>query len=358
MPLKSETVVFRLEFETPVRFGGGKGASGLDQAAMTASSDSMFAALCMEWLNLHGESSLIELIDEVRNEKLQFSSLMPWHLPLSPNAEPEYYLPRPLLNGQSEVGPRNSQIKKQLKQIPWIAASEMDKYLAFVRTGEGEPTGFQTSFGMEVVWDRVNTRTGGDPEPYRVAAWQFNRGIKQAVGAKNQKTLKDQSQMISGLYCIVRSENSQFFDQLRFAFESLGHSGIGGKTSSGLGKYIVWDEQLNTSKSGRALEIMLNNSAAHVQMLISSVAPDLGHDLATIEQPESRYLLAKREGFVSSPNFVDSSSGNALKRKSCILIKEGSCFPKRLKGQILDLSYDGLHPVYRSGVAMHVGLSL
>jgi len=358
VPSKPETIVFRFEFETPVRFGGGKGASGLDQAAMTVSSDSMFAALCMEWLQLHGEDSLTELVNEVKNGHLQFSSLMPWQLPLSQNAEPEYYLPRPLLSGQSAAGPRNTQIKKQLKQIPWIAATDMVKYLAFVRTGEGEPAVFRSSFGMEVAWDRVNTRTGGDPEPYRVAAWQFNRGMKQAVGGKSQKSLRDQSQMISGLYWIVRSENSQLLEQIQSVLESLGQSGIGGKTSSGLGKFILWDDRMNASKSGRALESMLDDTTASVQMLVSTVAPDLDQDLTTIELPESRYLMVKREGFAASPNFVDPSSGNALKRKSCILIKEGSCFPKRLKGQVLDLSYGGLHPVYRSGVAMHVGLAL
>jgi len=358
VPSKPETIVFRFEFETPVRFGGGKGASGLDQAAMTASSDSMFAALCLEWLQLHGEASLTELVNEVKNGHLQFSSLMPWHLPLSQNAEPEYYLPRPLLSGQSAAGPRNTQIKKQLKQIPWIAASEMAKYLAFVRTGEGEPTAFRSAFGMEVAWDRVNTRTGGDPEPYRVVAWQFKRDYNQADGAKSQKTLRDQPQMISGLYWIVRSESSQLLEQIREVLESLGQSGVGGKTSSGLGKFFLCNDQLNVSRSGRALESMLDDTSAPVQMLISTAAPDSDHDLATIEQPESRYLLVKREGFAASPAFVDPSSGNALKRKSCILIKEGSCFPKRLKGQVLDLSYGGLHPVYRSGVAMHVGLAL
>ncbi|NCC77523.1 MAG: hypothetical protein EOM08_13950, partial [Clostridia bacterium] len=111
MPSKLETVVFRLEFETPVRFGGGKGASGLDQAEMTASSDSIFAALCVEWLHLYGEESLRELVAKVSEGSLLFSSLMPWQQPLSCAVEPEYYLPRPLLNGRSEAGPRNSQIK-------------------------------------------------------------------------------------------------------------------------------------------------------------------------------------------------------------------------------------------------------
>jgi len=358
VPSKPEYRLFRLEFETPVRFGGGQGAAGLDYAEMTASSDSVFAAVCIEWLNLNGLESMRQLVEAVRQDNLLFSSLLPWQLPVSKAAQPEYYLPRPLLSGRIAAGSRNSQLKKQLKQLPCIAATAMDRYLTFVRTGEGDPLSFQASFATEVTWDRVNTRAGDDPLPYRVSSWQFNRGQKPDPKRKPSDRLAEQTRMTSGLYWLVCATESQLLENLQTVLESLGVTGIGGKTSSGLGKFIVWDDQLEDSPSGKALLAMLENRTSGSQMLLGTVSPDPEQDLTVLRSQDSRYLLVSRDGFTASAAFCDPDSGSPLKRKRCVLIREGSCFPARLEGSVLDLSYGGLHPVYRSGKALHVGLNI
>ncbi len=350
--------IFRLEFETPVRFGNGRGADGLDQVLMTAASDTVFAALCVEWIALYGESALAELITAVQNGQLLFSSLMPWQIAVSSPEEPEYFLPRPLLSGQASSGPRNTQLKKQLKQVPWIAATAISDYLAFVRSGAGSPEQFKTGFGQEVSWDRVHVRTGGDPQPYRVAAWQFLRGQKPDPRSRHPISREATSPMTTGLYWLVWSLQPALATAILQTLDSLGTSGIGGKTSSGLGKFIVWDDLLTGSRSGRALLAMLQDQAAPVQMLVSTVSPELPQDLAIIRHPDSRYLLVSRDGFTSSAGFCDPVTGNLLKRQRCVLLREGSCFPQRLTGRVLDLSYAGLHPVYRSGRALHVGLRI
>jgi CRISPR type III-A-associated RAMP protein Csm4 len=159
VPSKPETAAFCCDFEPPARFGGGKGSSGLEQAVMAASSDSIFAAVCVEWLHLYGEAALETLIDEVRDRRLLFSSLMPWCQPQSGKVDREYFLPRPLLSGQAEGGTKNSQIKKQLKQLPYIAVSGMADYLEFVRTGQGNRRLFESASVQK------SAGTGSTPGP-------------------------------------------------------------------------------------------------------------------------------------------------------------------------------------------------
>lgn len=41
------------------------------------------------------------------------------------------------------------------------------------------------------------------------------------------------------------------------------------------------------------------------------------------------------------------------------MLQEGSCFPERLRGQMLQQTVDGLaHDVYRDGIGMFVGLKM
>jgi len=92
--------VYRLEFETPIRFGSGKGASGLDKSDMTMSSDAFFSAVCIEWLNLYGLESMQTMIANVESDQLRISSLLPWQQTVGNGSQFELYLPRPLLGGQ------------------------------------------------------------------------------------------------------------------------------------------------------------------------------------------------------------------------------------------------------------------
>lgn len=355
MPSEHECHILRLEFETPVRFGSGKGASGLDRAEMTVSSDSIISALCIEWINLYGSSDLDNLIAHIQDSRIAFTSLLPWKAISGRDDSIEYYLPRPFLSGHVADNVSGTSTKKLLKRIPWIASSQMDHYLNFVRTGQGSLDGFITSFGSEVVFDRVNTRTDSDPEPYKVAAWQFMRDERSSSRKAKDKEKRVQT---SGLYMIVQSETQSVFDKVIRVFDSLGHTGIGGKTSSGLGKFSLWHESMESTISSRSLSGMLADRSAPVQMLLGTISPSSSHDLEILKSKDSRYLLVSRSGFPSSPMFRDENSRNQLKRKNCVLIKEGSCFPTRLTGQVLDLSYGGLHPVYRVGKSLQVGLRI
>lgn len=360
MPRNSKYTAFRLCFDTPVRFGSGRSASGLDSSSMTADSDQFFAAVCQEWVSLYGASSLKELISTIIDEKLVFSGLFPWKQTFCLSNQKEesheqvcYYLPRPLIRGKHSAV-EGTQIKKTLRKISWIEASRLHQYLDFMKTGEGELGSFRDNFGTEVVWDRVNTRTGMDNQLYRVSAWKFDKKLPWNDPAV-KRCATPFRQTVSGLYWIVKSADEDMLFQLSEVVGSLGVSGIGGKVSSGLGKFTLVLEEFEQTESGKKLISYLNDSDAPVQMTLGSVIPE-EKDFETCQDDNSSYLLVERNGFTSSTAFCDKETGNPLKRKTCILIRSGSCFPRKLSGTVADLSYGGIHPVYRIGKALHVGL--
>ena len=98
-----------------------------------------------------------------------------------------------------------------------------------------------------------------------------------------------------------------------------------------------------------AIALMLYNEKSKYQMCLAPVCPK-ADELAVVKQ--GRYKLIKRGGFITS-----SAAKDNIKRNSIYMLQEGSCFPERLCGQMLQQTVDGLaHDVYRDGIGMFVGL--
>ena len=94
---------------------------------------------------------------------------------------------------------------------------------------------------------------------------------------------------------------------------------------------------------------MLYNEKSKYQMCLAPVCPCVD-EIAVVKQ--GSYKLIKRGGFIAS-----SAAKDNIKRNSIYMLQEGSCFPERLRGQMLQQTVDGLaHDVYRDGIGMFVGL--
>ncbi len=145
-------------------------------------------------------------------------------------------------------------------------------------------------------------------------------------------------------------------DLLRDLLVSLGYSGIGGKRSSGYGKFeVLVDEEIDLYEDGAlyeddsAIALMLHDTQSELQMCIAPLCPKQ-QDVEAVKR--GCYKLIKRGGFIASP----AASAN-VKRDSVYMLQEGTCLERRLQGQMLQQSVDGLsHKVYRAGVGMFVGL--
>lgn len=331
--------LIRLSFETAVRFGDGR-SMGSGSANSSMSSDSFYSALLSETVRQEGKDSLEKVIDLISQDQFLASSLLPYYIN---DKKYKYFLPRPLLPNKlkSKHNPGNSSAKKVLKKVPYISNDEMISYLDFISQGIGEATDFTDHLmnrPVPIEYEHVNLRDEEDSLPYTVAAYKF---------AKHN----------SGLYCLLYMQDKKTKEWLIRTLDCLADTGLGGKKSSGLGKFEYELVPLSKDVETKKLWYLINNDVADYYMSLGNIIPSTDSDFATLQSENSAYLLNVIDGFASSINAqTGRDKGNLFKRKSFVALQAGSCFEKPLIGSIVDLSSRQDHPVYRIGKTIQVGL--
>lgn len=327
--------VFTLKFLAPVHFGDTANGGNLDKMALSCSADTLFAALCNEAAAC--DSSLLQkLIQKTSEKQIKFSSLFPYYRTKDDDEDLYMYLPKPLLqmdvkqqSGKSfnEMKQLATKLKKQ-KKTSYIRASQLEEWLQNAKKGVAVDYAVP-EFAAPFVSGKVNLREA-DPLPYYVGSYLF---------AEN-----------TGLYFICGVEDEDDIEWLSDLLVQLGVSGIGGKRSSGYGKFELADDYMEIeSEDLDVIFDMLFEEDSNIQMCLAPVCP-LASEIDVVKN--GAYKLIKRGGFISSPDMAEN-----IKRDSVYMLAEGSCFGKRLQGQLLEQSIDGLgHKLYRDGVGMFVGL--
>lgn len=329
--------IFTLKFLTPVHFGDTANGGGLDKFSIQCSADTLFAALCNEAAN-KGSDAVEKLVKKTAEGKIVFSSLFPYWR--TADSDLYFYLPKPLLKLEQEeqqsaksfeeIKQLATKLKKQ-KKSTYIRASQINSLL---ESGGSDRQFAVPEFAAPLVAGRVALREE-KPLPYYVGSYVFSDN--------------------SGLYFILGVEHEEEFTLIKELLFSLGYSGIGGKRSSGYGKFEQADEEWGVFDDGgvydddTAIALMLYDEKSKHQMCLAPVCPH-ADELAVVKQ--GSYKLIKRGGFIAS-----SAAKDNIKRNSIYMLQEGSCFPERLRGQMLQQTVDGLaHDVYRDGIGMFVGL--
>ena len=320
---------YQLNFQSPVHFGQSETGGKLEKAGFEFSADSLFSAICTE-LAQQGELDLLEkIVDMAKKGELLLSDLFPF---MEKDGDEIYYLPRPYLfrsNGSVEkLDMEQAKVisaqRKVAKKQQYIRASEYGAYIKAM--AKGEIYSLQTplqDFGENSLMERVNCRQS-EPLPYYVGQYTF---------AKN-----------AGLYGIVKMPED-FQDRFISILSSLGLAGIGGKRSSGYGRFTSELFDLDDIvEDTKALLDMLENSSTATQMNISVLKP-AADELENVK--EGQYQLKKRSGFTDN-----------TKRDSVYMLASGSCFKKRLNGEVVDISRDYGHPIWRYGKGLFVGLEI
>ncbi len=268
--------IIKLKFKTPIHIGN----RSLTDSEFDLKADTIFSALCIESGNIE------KLVGLVREGKLKISDGLPY-------VDDFYYIPKPMIyiNQQSED-------YKLFKKIKYIAIDALDFYLG----GSLYPKDEIHSFILGE--SSIRTRVCVGEDPYQVGVYTFYEN--------------------SGLYIIVDHEDDYIFD----IFESLQYTGIGGKRSSGFGKFTFTVENAFEFPKGDK-KILLNTAMANETEITTTLQ---GAD----------YLLQKRSGFIH---------GSKYKKRDFYSFKAGSVFQNAFEGDIFDVGNDE-HPVYRYGVPM------
>lgn len=332
-------VIYPLHFRTAVRFGVPGRGGRLDEACMEYPADALFGALCAE-LAASGETEeLGRLAESVERGDLRLSDLLPWQRREHGGAL-ALFLPRPVLRiehtqAQEREDYRstceNATMRKKQKKLKYIRASRMQDYICAMQSGSPfEDREFDANFGMESLRQRVNRR-GEEPLPYYVAQFDFRTE--------------------AGLYLIACVRDEKTISWLHRLLVWLGTAGIGGKRTSGYGKFRVGEIIHMDADDGSdiaALRDMLAADSAPWQLALAPVLPT-ADDLAAVKR--GAYRLRRAGGFISYP--VHS----AEKKNSVYLLDAGSCFPARISGTCGMLGTRDGHPVWRYGYGFYAGVT-
>lgn len=213
--------IYKLKFLTPVRFGTCNAGAELAQGKMACTADTLFSALCQEWIAVFGQKGFDELIAAVQGNQIFLSDMFPW-------CGLELYLPKPAMPPSVR---RNTDVeglkdRKALKKLVYIPVSRFADYIKFLHNGGDLPWLEEiVEPGYEQLLYRANIAREQDTVPYPVMVYRFKEN--------------------SGLYFILRS-TEYWRERFDIVVESLGLTGIGGKRSSGLGKFELAEESFET----------------------------------------------------------------------------------------------------------------
>lgn len=331
--------LYKLHFETPVHFGSAAEGGKLEEAEMALGADSLFSALCCELSAQGEEDTLRDLVAMARAGAVRFSDLYPFR---EASGETAYYLPRPVLPPNRAAVQEEARThslrrerdeaasRKRLKKLTHLRAREMASFLAARR--DGRPyAGEMPEFGVSSLVERVHCVRVGETLPYFVRQFTF---FPEA-----------------GLYGLVFWEEDEA-ERLQAMLTSLGLYGIGGKRSSGYGKFRVAALLDLTAAKGAdeaALFTLLQAKTAPWQMCLAALLP-AAEEEAILR--EGWYRLLRRGGFITG-----ARAGNQ-KKDSVHMVAAGSCLPQRLAGQMAVLGRAEDHEVLRYGYGLYAGLSL
>lgn len=301
-----EYKIYKLSFKTPVHFGTGV----LNESGINFCADTLFSALYIEAMKLGLADELLEL---AKNGSLLLSDAFPY-------IENTYFLPKPMVYIEpKEEG--DSKIKKQYKKIKYIPVEEIKNFLSGNLSVEKCDL---RDLGKEYSQVMAAVRREDETLPFRVGNFLFADG--------------------AGLYVIAALENENAQYILEDIFDSLSYAGIGGKRSSGKGKF-----EFKIGTRSTILQNMLTENTG-LSMLISAALPkeeEMEKSLAN-----ASYLLQKRSGFVYSEQYADEP----MKKRDLYTLQAGSCVTHRFTGDIYDVNEGGSHAVYRYAKGMFLGV--
>lgn len=341
--------IFKLKFETPVHFGSEKVGTSLENVTNICHSDTLFSAMCQEILKINDEIKLLDFVDWVDDGDLVFSSLLPYR-------DNELFLPKPCLliernNKSDDTEDTASSIKKKkMKKLEFISINDFSRYIDCLKSGKSfDYDEEKYVFCKTETTAKVSLNRNGDSNDNNI----------YFVGSTYYKSEKDKTDKIHcGLYVIVKykeQEQIDFFQKI--LVDSLGFSGIGGKRSSGYGKFYIEDE-MDPDVDGlpeKKLIFELLETKGDYNIALSVVSPTEA-EIENNDFDKAYYKLISRDGFVYSTEYTDENT--LVKRKSLSMFKEGSCFPFEIEGEVKDVSDNGKHPVYKNGKMLKIGVKL
>ncbi len=302
--------LYCLEFLTGVRFG----SKNLDSTEITFHADTLFAALFQEALKLEKQDKFLDAVSEGR---IILSDAFPY---IGKN----YYIPKPMISVRVDDNEKqgNSRQKKLFKNLKYIPVDTVEAFIDGTFPEEHmEDMQYLGTNGMKV---SVGILGMEEPQPYRVSTYHFADG--------------------SGLYVIAGSESEKEQEFLNELFESLQYTGLGGKKSSGLGRFEYRVRDIPGEMKNQLIK------KTSMQLLLSTALPE-DEELEEVLEGAT-YSLIKRGGFIDSQTYA----AQQMRKSDIYVFSAGSCFKNTFEGRIIEERNGGSHPVFRYAKALFMGV--
>lgn len=283
--------MYFLSFQT-AHFGTGK----LDSTAFTFTADRLFSALFIEAIKMGKEEDFLSL---VRQDDFVLSDAFPFvDMP---------FLPKPIGYPKMDKLPQMNdlvELRKQAKKTKKLSYIRLDDFEAFLNGKVLD----NEEFG------KLNIVTKNQP---------FMDGHLFQV-----RTITYQENV--SLYLIAKQ--SQLFDELMTALQ---FSGLGGKRSSGYGRFHLEIKDVPEKLSKH----LAFEAVSNVMTLTTALPNDDDLEEAICN---GQYLLAKSSGFTFSNSYQSN-----FRKQDFYKFKAGSTFSKSFRGQIADIRpVNFSHPVW------------
>ncbi|HIS92895.1 MAG TPA: type III-A CRISPR-associated RAMP protein Csm4 [Candidatus Alectryocaccomicrobium excrementavium] len=323
--------VYKLRFTAPVHFGGDNALS-LESAQMHFCADTLFSALCHAALLQGGNEAVERLCATAAAGDMRLSDGMPW---AEDQKGDQFYLPRPFLAPIKRVETSPDK-RKEAKKLRYLPAAEMEKYLSYLR-GEGslDFKALSRPFGAIEERTRAAVPEGGETVPYFVGAYRFEANC--------------------GLYFLLGYEDAALEGEVHRLLKLLQFSGIGGKISSGFGKFRLESTIKLESSSNSQTEWLaqaLRDAQAPVQITLSACLPAESELESALEG--AQYQMIRRGGFIHNP----ADTGAPRKKRGQCVFQAGSSFRARFGGELSAVGTSAGQTVYRYNRPLWLGVKL
>lgn len=348
-----------LHFDHAVHFGSSAAGFGVEEVDETCHSDTLFSGI------INQLASIEHLIPDFKLKKFieKFISQTPPFCISSFGIVKgtEYFLPKPLMEPDKFASdPTITEHRKDFKKLKWIHLDDFHKWQTKMLSGDDIKSYFESY--------------SNEPPP---KAPSFLKTLTKTQHSQDRETEASQIYHSGQLfYCddvypyflIDYNSEELSWEWFKEAVRLLGISGLGGRRSSGYGKFILRYEPIligcddsilpkeirENTRHRKALKLWneVLNHKSECEYLFSLLKPK-----EIMKNDYVAYNILIRKGW-----FFSNSSFYQMKRKTVYMFSEGSMFKKSIKGELLNISPDSLHKehheIYRYGHPFTIPFSI
>ena len=303
--------IVKLNPESPFHIG--EAGIGLEETSYTVHSDTLFSAICNTYALLYGKDEIEHLLDQFEREPpfilsstfLFIEDILTFPVPLNVNWSK--------FMDKSQFKKENSyEIVKRMKKVQFCS----EKMLHSILKDEQNIFSNDLNIKNNILFSPEET---SPDEIYSVIEAPHVALDRRSQFSSIYHIGEVRYASACGLYFFLKTQ-SEYDSRLKAAIHLLGDEGLGGKRSSGKGlfKPVFLSEICKIPQSP-------------MNITLSLIFPNQ-EELSIIK--EGSYKIVMRKGWIYSPQI------KSLRKKSVRMLTEGSTFPRKVKGQIIDVTPD------------------